>query len=426
MRKILVMMALWMAVSIPSGAQVTLEKCQSLAREHYPEVAQYDLISLSENYNISNAARSWIPQITLSGQATYQNAVATFPEQFSSMIALQGVELSGLAKDQYKIALDVNQTIWDGGASKANKAIAKAEAQEQRLTSDVNIYALNQRVNDLYFGMLLLDENYSTCESKREVLDRNYAKIESMCRNGLASKSDLNLIKVEQLQLEQVMDQNRASYDSYRRMLEALTGENLSGKKLVRPSEIGTLPVANNRPELKMIDAKMATLEAKDEALNVSLTPKLSAFVQSYYGNPGLDMFASMASRDWTWNAIVGFRVQWNLSSLFTYQGDKRRLDNSRRMLTVQKDIIEFNSNLQAMQENGDILRIRRAIENDQQIVDLRSDIRSAAESQLSNGVADTANLIRRISEETEAINTRNIHEIELLKMEYELKHTLN
>jgi len=424
MKKLLTFLLL--LVPFVANAQLTLEQCQLKAREHYPEVAQYDLIAQSEQYSISNASRSWIPQIVFSGQATWQSAVASFPDKLKEMLEVQGLNMPGIPQDQYKIALDVNQAIWDGGTSRANRKLARAEAAEQRLSSDVSIYSLEERINSIFFGILLLDENYATAQSRQELLNANYAKLESMHRNGVALQSDLDLIKVEQLTLEQLIAQNRASRANFVTMLEMFIGETFGDRKLVKPQDVIVSALQNNRPEIGLIDAKIAGIDAKQGLLNTSLTPKLYFFAQGYYGNPGLDMFKSMTTREWSWNAILGVRMQWNISAFFTRGTDLKRLENARTALKVQREVFTFNSNLQKSQQNGEIARMRKALEGDDQIVELRTNIRCTAESQRGNGVIDTATLLQRISDEAVARNTRSIHEIELLKTIYELKHTVN
>jgi outer membrane protein TolC len=424
MKKLLTFLLL--LVPFVANAQLTLEQCQLKAREHYPEVAQYDLIAQSEQYSISNASRSWIPQIVFSGQATWQSAVASFPDKLKEMLEVQGLDMPGIPQDQYKIALDVNQAIWDGGTSRANRKLARAEAAEQRFSSDVSIYSLEERINSIFFGILLLDENYATAQSRQELLNANYARLESMHRNGVALQSDLDLIKVEQLTLEQQIAQSRASRANFVTMLEMFIGETLGDRKLVKPREVIVSVLQNNRPEIGLIDAKIAGIDAKQGLLNTSLIPKFYFFAQGYYGNPGLDMFKSMTTREWSWNAILGVRMQWNISAFFTRGTDLKRLENARSALNVQRDVFTFNSSLQTSRQNGEIARMRKALEGDDQIVELRTNIRCTAESQRGNGVIDTATLLQRISDEAVARNTRNIHEIELLKTIYELKHTIN
>ena len=411
--------------TVTANAGLTLDECQRKARANYPEIVQYDLIAQSGQYNLESAARGWIPQITLSGQVTWQSAVASFPEQLTQMLEAQGVSMPGIAQDQYKVALDVQQTIWDGGVSKANRQLAKSEAEEQRLSNDVSMYSLEKRINDIFFGILLLDENYETALSRKELFESNLHKLESLRRNGSALQSDLDLVRVELLSLQQQMDQNRSSRANFAAMLSIFIGEDAQSQTLEKPSLQVIAPLSGAmRPEIRLLDAKIATLDARSELLGASLTPKFSFFAQGYYGNPGLDMFKSMTSRDWTWNAYLGVRAQWNISALFTFGTDRKKIDNARQLLETQKKTFTFNNDLQLTQQNSEIARMQKALQGDDEIVQLRSNVRRTAESQRENGIIDTSTLIQRIMEESAAINARSIHEIELLKTIYELKHT--
>ena len=193
-----------------------------------PEIRQYDLISQSEQYNLSNAARAWIPQVVVSGQATYQSATPTYPEAFNAILTANGVDMAGIRKDQYKIAVDVSQNLWDGGVSKANKAIAEAEASEQRSRIDVSLYDLQSRVDNLYFGILLLDERVAQTEAQIAILESNLARMRAYYNNGVAMQSDVDAIEAEVLTARQALGQVESSRASYRRMLEIFIGKPLS------------------------------------------------------------------------------------------------------------------------------------------------------------------------------------------------------
>ena len=331
-RKTIYTLALAVLSICTANAQLTLEQCLEKAASHYPAVAQYNLIDQSEKFNVSNAARGWIPQIALSGQATWQNEVVAFPEVFSQMMSAQGLVMPGLEKDQYKVALDVSQVIWDGGASRAGRKVAEAEAAEMRAGNDIDIYALDDRVSDIFFGLLLLDANYETALSGMETLDSNLGKLESLVRNGVALQSDMDLLEVEKIVLNQAIDQNRATSECYRTMLELLIGEEIGDRTLVRPDARPIPELTSNRPELKLLDAKLTTLDAREKQLGVTLTPKIAAFAQGFYGYPGIDMFRSMMNDDWRWNLIAGIRLQWDINPFFTYNADRRKLDNARRL----------------------------------------------------------------------------------------------
>jgi outer membrane protein TolC len=425
MKRMLIMTA-GLLLSLTAYAQLTLEDCISKAKAHYPEIAQYDLVDASEQYNLEAASRGWIPQITLSGQATWQSAVTSFPDQLKRMLEAQGMDFPGIAKDQYKVAVDVSQTIWDGGVSAAQKKMAAAEASEQRLSSDVSIYALQDRISSLFFGILLLDQNYEALLARKALLEANMSRLEALRREGAALESDLDLLRVEQLSLGQQLEQNRSSRDNYAAMLSIFMGEEVGNRYLIKPQQVIVPAGINNRPELQLLDAKIAGVEAKKALLDASVTPKINFFAQGYYGNPGLNMFQAMTSRDWTWNAYLGVRIQWNVNALFNRKSDLRQLETTRGMLTVQRETFSFNSSLQTTQQAGEIQRILLALQSDEEIVRLRGRIRQTAESQREKGVIDTATLLQRITEESLAVTARNAHEIELLKAMYDLKFQVN
>ena len=419
-------LTLFAVVCTAASSGQSLEECRHLAREHYPEIRQYDLIAQTEQYNLSNAARGWIPQVTLSGQATYQSATPTYPEAFNTILQANGIEMAGISRDQYKIAVDVSQHIWDGGKSKADKAIAEAEAEEQRSRVDVSLYDLQSRVDNLYFGILLLDERKAQTEVLIELLASNLARLQTYYKNGVAMQADVDAVEAELLAARQTLGQVESSRMSYRRMLEIFIGQPLTTDKLERPAMQQLQSRTLARPELALFEAQESILTAQRKAINVSLMPRFSAFAQVYYGYPGLDMFKSMVSSDWSFNAIAGVRVSWNIGAFYTKRNNLDKLNAAEKQIAVQRDVFLFNTQMQTTQDDGEIARLRQAITDDSRIVELRRRVRMAAESQLKNGVIDATDLLRKISDETAAALARSTHEIELLQSIYRLKTTLN
>lgn len=413
------------AASITTLHGQTLDECRRLAREHYPEIRQYDLITLTEQYDLSNAARAWIPQVTLSGQASWQSDTPTFPGALGEILASRGLQMEGIRREQYRAAIDVSQTIWDGGHSRATKELAQAEAAEERQRTEVDLYALQSRVDDLYFGILLLDERLTQTTVQISLLESNLARMRSCVANGTATKSDADAIEAELLTVCQTLEQIEASRASYGRMLEIFIGQPLAAEGLERPAEpaLGDVPL---RPELALFEAQAQRIDVRRKALNSALMPRFSAFAQGYYGYPGLDMFQSMRSSDGTLNALVGVRMSWNIGALYTRRNDLGKLRTARQQIDIQRDIFHFNTRLQTTREEGEIARLRKAVASDTRIVELRRAVRVAAESQLENGVIDTTDLLRKITDETTAALNRSTHEIELLQTLYQLKHTLN
>lgn len=417
---------LLLAVSMTRLDAQSLDECRRLAREHYPEIRQYGLIARTEQYDLSNAARAWIPQVTLSAQATWQTDVAKYPDALSSMLAQQGVSVPGMRKDQYKAAIDISQNIWDGGQSKANRAVAEADAAEQRSRVDVDLYDLQSRVDNLYFGILLLDERVAQTEAQISLLESCLSRMQAYNKNGVATQADVNAVEAELLTARQTLGQVVSSRSSYRRMLEMFIGRPLGRETLERPAPTEIMSRTSARPELALFDAQSDKVYARRKAVKSSLMPRFSAFAQGFYGYPGLDMFKSMVSSDWTLNAIVGVRMSWNIGAFYTKQNNLGKLDAAQRQIDVQRDIFLFNTQMQTLQDDGEIARLRKALADDDRIVCLRRSIRMAAESQLENGVIDATDLLRKITDETSAELGRSTREIELLQAIYRLKHTLN
>ena len=424
-RAVVLAIGFWLG-GVAMSAQLTLDECRQLAREHYPEIRQYDLIRKSESYNLSNAGRAWIPQLVLSAQATWQTDVPQFPDVLTGMLSQQGVEIPGLQQDQYKVALELNQPIWDGGKSAADRHIARAEAAEQRTAADVELYALDGRVDELYFGILLLDERIAQTTLTQELLQSNLAKVEALQRNGVAMQSDADALEAEMLTVGQQLGQFEASRESYRRMLGIFIGQELGDRTLLKPELVEPLAGENARPELAMFAAKIDRLTAQEKLVKSSSMPRLGFFAQGYYGYPGLDFMQGMMNNDWSWNALLGVKLSWNFGAYYTQKNNLNKLRTSRKQVEVQRDIFLFNMALQTAQDNGNIARLRRALADDDRIVALRRSVREAAESKLRNGVIDTHDLLTKITEESAAAMARSMREIELLKTIYELKHTIN
>lgn len=423
--KRIILSILFAGFSASVFAQMTLETCQELAREHYPEVKQYDLIRLTEQYDLSNAARAWLPQLSLSAQATWQNEVPEFPEALSGMLSRAGVTIPGLKKDQYKVGIELNQTIWDGGKSNADKRLARTEAAEQRAMTDVDLYNLKKRVNELYFGILLLEEKLSQTYRTIALLESNLDKMRSLVTNGTALASDADAVEAELLTVRQQATQIEASRTSYRKMLELFIGEPLQ-ENLLRPEFEEMATTELTRPELVLFDAKKNRLAAQEALIKSSTRPKFGFFAQGYYGYPSMDYFASMMSNEWRWNLLTGIRMSWNFGAYYTKKNSLNKLRTAQQSIDLQRDVFRFETDLQISQETGDIARLRKTIADDARIVSLRQSVREAAESKLRNGIIDTNDLLQKITDEAAARSAQSVHEIELLKALYELKHTIN
>lgn len=424
MKRILLLTSLLASLAV--CAQPSVERCKEMAREHYPLIRRYGLIEQSRDYTLSNAARAWLPQVTLSGQATLQSDVVSWPEEFESMLAMQGLDMPGIRRDQYKVQIDVQQTLWDGGKSRTDRAIAEGEAAQERMSTEVELYAVDSRVEEIYFGILLMQEQQRQIGEMMQRLQTNLDQVNALVENGMAMQADADAVEVQLLTQRQSLGQVEARLQSFRRILGLFIGEELGEAPLPMPVAEEPVGYDSERPELQLMDAQMALLQAREQMVDVSLAPRVALFAQGYYGYPGLNMFENMVSHRWTLNGIVGVRMNWNISSLYTSKTSRRQLQNARDNVMLQREVFAFNSRLQAEQESAEVRRIREAIADDDRIVALRSRVREAAEVRLQEGMIDTHDLLGKISDETSAKIARSTHQIELVKAIYDLKHTLN
>lgn len=417
----------WTALGLSSAyAQPDLEQCKEMARKHYPAIRQYDLISQSNDYNMGNASKAWLPQVSLSAQATYQSDVARWPDQFESMLAAQGLDMPGLRQDQYKVQIDIQQTIWDGGKSKAEKALTESETQQSLRAADVEMYALDNRIDNLYFGILLLQEQKRQVEDMIARLQNNLDYVNALVDNGVAMQADADAVEAQMLSSGQTLHQIKSSEESFRKMLELFIGDSLGTGSLSLPQTHQLMIAESQRPELMLFESQIKALEAKNQMLNVALTPKFALFAQGYYGYPGLNMFENMMSSRWSLNGIVGIRMSWNISSFYTDKTSRKQIRNAIDRVMMQKDIFSFNNKLQAEQDDAEIRRIKAVLADDDRIVRLRQNVREAAEARLQEGAIDMNDLLTKISDESAAMIARSTHEIELVKAIYDLKYTLN
>ena len=402
----------------------SLDDCQQAAEQNYPLIRQYDLIEKTTELTVANIQKGWLPQVSASAQATYQSDVVAFPDQFKQLYQQMGLDMKGLTKDQYRVGIDVQQTIYDGGAISSQKQIAREQGKVQSAQNDVNLYNVRKRVNEMYFALLLLDDQIRLNNDLQQLLLGNERKLASMVKNGTAAESDLQSVKAERLN---VVQQN-TSLESQKRMLQTLLSTfcGIEVKEMIRPPLTPSTQEGNNaRPELKALDAQIGLLNAQDHALNSALMPKLGVFAQGYYGYPGLNMFEDMMSHNWSLNGIIGARLTWNIGALYTRKNDKAKINSQRSMVNVQRDVFLFNNNLEQIQQNENITRYKKLMADDEEIISLRSAVRKAAESKLSHGIIDVNDLVREINQENAARVSQSMHEIEMLKQIYDNKFTI-
>ena len=423
MRKKLLLLSV-LAVLFPAVRAQSLEECRQAAEHNYPIIRQYDLIARTTELTVRNIQKAWFPQISVTAQGSYQNKVTAWPENLQGLFAQMGLQLQGLSRDQYKVGIDVRQTLFDGGTIGSRREIARGEGAVQAAQTEVDLYKIGQRVHEMYFGLLLLDEQLRLNADVNAILRSNEAQLAAMLKNGTASAGDFENVKAERLSAEQQQTELLSQRQTLQRLLSLFCGIPVDS---IRRPPVPNLPSGENkRPELRLFDRRLQLTDAQEKAVDAQLLPQLGLFAQGYYGNPGLNLFEDMMKRRWSWNGIAGLRLTWNLSALYTHRNEKSKLRVQRELIENARQQFLFNNQLDETQQSENVRRFRAIAQRDGEIIALRTAVRKAAESKLAHGIIDVNGLLREINKENAAKTQQAIHEIDMLKAMYDQKFSHN
>lgn len=326
-----------------SRAQLTLEQCKAWARDNYPVIKQYDLVRQSRRLTVENAAKAWLPQVGMSGTASYQSDVTTIP------VDIPGVDIPTIGKDQYDVNLTVSQQVYDGGAAASAKRTAEAQGDVEGGRVSVAMYDVGRRVDGLFFGVLVLDEQIAQVRILKDDLRLSLASVEAMVKGGVANQADVDAVMVEQVKAHQRETSLLTQRATYLKMLSTFTGKDISeGDSLVKPAPPVVRNGANSRPELALYAAQDRLLDTRLKSLDVSLRPRVGLFARGGYGNPGLNMLKD----DFDAYYKVGVTLSWNFGSLYTRANDRRKIEAERLTVQSERDAFLFDIRLQTELKN--------------------------------------------------------------------------
>ena len=425
-RKLIVLYSLVIPLLV-SGQVITLDSCLSLAVARYPLVQQYGLIEKTAAYNVSSVNKAWLPQFNLSAKASYQSDVTKMPDALGDLLTNltnRPVSFESLSRDQYQAVIEMQQTIWDGGTSSARKEAMKATAEVEKQKLTVELYSLNERVRQLYFGIMLIDGQLKQNELLQNELTKNLDRVHAGIQHGVAQQSDADAVKVGLIKTLQHATELKTMNKSYRQMLGAFVGfEVTTDTRLVQP----VLPAIiqeeeNKRPELMLFAAQQKALDAETAGINASLQPKIGLFAQGGYANPALNMFDPGFNTYY----IAGVRLNWNISEFYTKRDKVNKTQLSRKSVEVQKATFLFNNQLADKQQMNEIERLQSILKTDEEIIVLQQNIKESAEINYTNGTITVNDLLAEITAESMAEQTRLLHEVQLYMAVYQYKNNTN
>ena len=392
-----------------SPEPLTIEKVYELARTNYPLIKQKDLIAKTTGYSVSNAAKGYLPVFSVNGQATYQSAVTSFP------FKIPGFDIPEFNKDQYKVYGEANQVIYEGGIIKNQKETVRANEVVQQQNLEVQLYALYDRVNQLFFGALLMNEQLKQNDLLQQDIQNGISKAKARVDNGVAFRSSVDELSAQLLQAQQSAVELAATKKAYLQMLGLFINADLDSNTLLQKPTAPEMTDDINRPELLLYDYQKQIYDLQGKLLKDQLKPKLSFFVQGGYGRPALNFL----SNNFDWYYTGGVRLNWNFGSLYTLKNQQHILNLNKNSQDVQKEIFLFNTKLSQLQQNENVQKYASLLEKDEAIIVLKASVKKAAFAQLENGVLSAHDYMDQVNSEDQARQSKILHEMQLLQAQY-------
>jgi outer membrane protein TolC len=402
---------LWLFVMIPIGitAQsipaLTLDEANALAAQHYPLLRQKALTQKTSGLVLGNLQNNYLPQVTISAQATYQSAVTEVP------IKNPAFAFEPLSKDQYRALMDINQLIYDGGSINQQRQVQFWNDKIEDEKIEVELQKLRERINQVYFNALFAEEQVSLTQLIQKDLIAGISRVEAQVNNGTAYRSALSLLKAEKLKNDQRATEWQSTRSGLVEVLSEFIGRPLDESvKLEWPqtSRI-TLSDTIKRSELNLLKFQDSLLQQKDKLIDVRNRPKISAFLQGGYGRPGLNMLLNEFDLFYT----TGLRASWQLSALYTSKKDRELLEVNRQVLEVQRDNFLLQTKTQQIQQQAEIRKWALLLKTDEEIIVLKTEVKDAAKAQLDNGVITASDYIREVNAEDQARLNKVFHQLQ-------------
>jgi outer membrane protein TolC len=391
---------------------IVIDSCYAMAKRNYPVIKQFTLIEKSKEFTISNANKAYLPQISITGIGGYIGGLPNLSAPGSEPAGNQHFKFIGIGQ--------INQTIWDGGATRVQKNMAQASADVDNASTETALFALQERVDQIFFGILLIDAQMNQLNVLQENLNRMLNKVKLSKENGMAYQSDVDEVNAEIMLVDQKKIEFGFARAGYVQMLSHLVGKSLPDNIILQPPSI-TEPVAfsnSNRPELKMYSNQRRLLETQSSINKVYNMPKVGLLGYGVMIQPG----ASLGSSTLSSLFVGGLSVSWNSANLYktgnTKQLDKIQIDR----INNQEEVFVFNNNLQLKQASSEISKQKAIVSKDIEIIALKEKITKSYQLKYDNGLCSMNDLVTSVYKESEARNNQALHSVQLLLSQYNYK----
>jgi outer membrane protein TolC len=395
-------------VQAQDNSRLTLQQAYDLARQNYPFIKQKDLVRQTADLTIENLSKGFLPQLTISGQATYQSDVTSVP------VSIPGIKIDAPNKDQYKIQAELSQLVYDGGSTAAQKNVQHANALVEDQKAEVELYKVKDRINQLYLGILLVDEQLKQVALVKKDIQLGVQRVEAQVKNGTAFRSSQLTLEAELMKNDQRVIELNANRKGLVDVLSLFINQPLPANvQLEQPPVVNTLVRETiARPELKLYDYQSDLFKVQNQLISAKNKPRTSLFVQGGYGRPALNMLKN----EFDFFYVAGVRLNWGLGNLYTTKKERQLLQVNQHMVDVQKELFMLNTNTQLKQQQAELDKLQQLIQSDEQIIGIRSQVKEAANAQLSNGVITANDFLKEVNAEDQARQSLIAHQLQLIQ----------
>ncbi|WP_417873574.1 TolC family protein [Xanthomarina gelatinilytica] len=391
---------------------LTIEECYQLAKDNYPLAKQTEMLHMQQDYEVASIQAERLPQLGLDAQATYQSDVIEVPIPDSSVESPNN--------EQYRASIKINQLIYGSGLINAKTNLIKSQFDVDRKQVEVNIYQLKGQINQLYYSILLMQENHELLLLQKAQLKTKLDEVKSGVEHGVLLPTSDKAIEVELLKIDQNIESTIKDKASLIHSLSLLIGFEIAiDTAFETPLVSMTLTPDLKRPELELFHLKKAAIDASSLLLSKENTPKLFGFADGGFGNPGLNPLDNSFQGFY----MVGLGLKWNVFDWNSNKKERKALQISSDIIDNETEVFELNTNIELSQHESDINKLGKLIEADNEIIKLRKEVLKATESQLRNGVITTSVYITELTNLYEEENRLITHSIqrELAKSNYNI-----
>lgn len=384
--------------------ELTLDSCRALALKHNPLAQQAGLYNQMQHVKEEATGKGYLPQLALNGQASWQSEVTSLP------IHIPNLDIPVIPRDQYRIALDINQLIWDGGGIHAQQQLDVSLLQINLTEVETANLRLIERVDQIYFSILLLDEQEKLIHVAMDEVQSRLGKVRAGIENGAVLPSNADVLDAELIGMEQTLTDIRHNKAAAIYSLGAFIGLDLETTIALKLPEYVDLPEFETwqRPEFKLFGLQQKRLQDQENLLGIRLMPRFSAFGNLGYGRPGLNMLSDSFEPF----AMLGVRMNWNFWDWNITKKNQEVLNIQKQITDTQQQNWELNQNVLLNSARQEVLKIENQLAADFRIVALRQSVAKATASQLDSGVITASDYLTEQNALTKAQLNQAIHKI--------------